>query len=211
MKVTKLEHACLLVEIDDAKLVIDPGSFTVPLADPTGVVAVVITHEHADHWTPDHLARITRASPDARIFGAPGVVAAADGFEVTPTHDGDTVEVGPFTLRFAGTTHAVIHSSVPTVDNVGVLVNDTLFYPGDAFTVPPFEVDTLAAPVGAPWLKVGEAMDYVSAVAPKRAFPTHSMTLSKAGFDMQSARLAAMTDAAGGDFRILEPGESIEL
>jgi probable F420-dependent oxidoreductase len=75
------------------------------------------------------------------------------------------VTVGDFTLRFFGGTHAVIHSSIPTIENVGVLVNEELYYPGDSYAVPEgIEVDTLAAPLGAPWLKIGEAMDYVLAV-----------------------------------------------
>ncbi|MFT4123124.1 MAG: MBL fold metallo-hydrolase [Microbacteriaceae bacterium] len=216
MKVTKLEHACLLIETGGSKLVIDPGSFTLPLADATGVVAIVVTHEHPDHWTPEQLRRIRHASPELRVLAAGGAAAAieaaaVEGLAVAAAHDGDIVEVGPFTLRFAGERHAVIHPSIPVVDNVGVLVNGLLFYPGDAYTVPPFPVDTLAAPAGAPWLKISEAMDYVAAVAPRRAFPTHQMTLSKIGQDTHNARLQAVVEAAGGSFSTLEPGESVEL
>lgn len=213
MKVTKLEHACIVVEIDGSRLVIDPGSFTIPLVDTSKIVAVVVTHEHADHWTPDHLKKITADSPDAILYAAPSAAAAIAeaGFEVTPTHDGDVVEVDPFTLRFVGETHAVIHSSIPLVDNVGVLVNDTLFYPGDAFTVPPFAVDTLAAPAAAPWMKLAEGMDYVLEVAPRRAFPVHQMVLSVIGQGMTNGRLQWATEQGGGEFRALEPGESMDI
>ena len=33
MRLTKLEHACLILEKDGRKLVVDPGSFTSPLVD----------------------------------------------------------------------------------------------------------------------------------------------------------------------------------
>ena len=167
MKLTKYEHACLVLEISGDKLIIDPGAFTMPLGDIGDVIAVVITHEHPDHWTPEQLGRILARNPDAKIYGPAGVKLAAADFEIIESHDGDSVEVGPFTLDFYGERHAVIHSSIPLVDNVGVMVNQTLFYPGDAFTVPPVPVDTLAVPAGAPWLKIGETMDYVTAVAPK--------------------------------------------
>ncbi|WP_343861781.1 MBL fold metallo-hydrolase, partial [Frigoribacterium faeni] len=55
MRLTKLEHACLIIEKDGRRLVVDPGSFTSPLMDLQDVDAIVITHEHADHWTPDQL------------------------------------------------------------------------------------------------------------------------------------------------------------
>ena len=56
------------VERADDLLVIDPGSFLTP-PDFHGTVAVVITHEHADHWTPEQLRRVLEDSPEARIFG----------------------------------------------------------------------------------------------------------------------------------------------
>ncbi len=68
MRVTKEEHACLLVENEGKTLVVDPGSFTTALVGLTDVVAIVITHEHADHWTDDQLNRILEQNPDARIF-----------------------------------------------------------------------------------------------------------------------------------------------
>lgn len=211
MKLTKFEHACVVVELEGSKLVVDPGSFTIPLVNYTGIAAVVITHEHADHWTPEHLHRIVRDSPDVKLFGPEGVVEAASEFSITTVHDGDVVVVGPFTLAFYGGLHAVIHSSIPVIDNLGVMVNDTLFYPGDSFTVPPVPVAVLATPVGAPWLKIAEVMDYVTAVAPKRTFPVHEMVLSTAGKTMGNDRIAAMTTAAGGTPFVLQPGESLEL
>lgn len=47
----------------------------------------------------------------------------------------DEVEVGPFSLRFTGGWHAAIHRTVPRVHNVGVVVNETLYHPGDSFEV----------------------------------------------------------------------------
>ena len=211
MQVKKYEHSELVIELAGERLIIDPGSFSMPLGDVGDVVAVVITHEHPDHWTPEQLERILDRNPKAQVFGPPGVVAAAEGFTIVPTQDGDEVEVGPFMLRFFGEKHAVIHESIPVIDNVGVLVNDSLWYAGDSFHVPPVAVDTLAAPLGAPWLKVSEAMDYVLAVAPKRAFPVHEMTLSKAGKGMHIDRLTWATQQGGGEFHPLEPGETLDI
>lgn len=213
MDVTKLEHACLLVRKGDATLVIDPGNFTRPV-DAVGVVAVVVTHEHPDHVTPEQLRRIVAANPDARVFGPAGVARLLA--EQTPeiavevvTH-GDARTVGPFALAFRGTTHAVIHSSVPVIDNTGVIVDDTLFSPGDAFTDPGQPIAVLATPVGAPWLKIAEVMDYVRALAPARTFPVHEATLSEAGFAMHADRIASMTVPVGEPI-VLRAGETLHL
>ncbi|KQO46660.1 MULTISPECIES: MBL fold metallo-hydrolase [unclassified Frigoribacterium] len=211
MRLTKLEHACLILEKDGRKLVVDPGSFTAPLIDLHDVDAVVVTHEHADHWTPDQLTHLLATNPDATVYGPAGVATAAEGFDVHVVADGDTVEVGPFTLGFHGSRHAVIHESIPVIDNVGVLVDGSLFYPGDQFTVPPVPVDVLATPVGAPWLKVAEVIDYVAAVKPRLAFPTHEQTLSAPGLAMHFDRMKASAQSVGGDAVKLEAHESLDL
>jgi len=212
MKLTKYEHSCLVISKGDATLVIDPGSFTTPLTDVSGVVAIVITHEHADHWTAEQLTRLLDRNPSARILGPAGVAAAATDFTVETVKGGDSVEIEPFTLRFFGEKHAVIHSSIPIVDNVGVLVDDSLYYAGDSYTVPEgVEVDTLAVPIGAPWLKIGDAMDYVLEVKPRRSFPVHDAVLSQIGKTMTQARIEAVTTQNGGDFFVLDAGESYDL
>jgi L-ascorbate metabolism protein UlaG (beta-lactamase superfamily) len=211
MRITKYEHACFVASIGDKKLVVDPGSFTVPLPDSNSVVAVVVTHEHGDHWTPEHLQRILDNSPDVKFFGPAGVAAAAADFEFSVVKDGEKIAIDPFELEFFGEHHAEIHSSFPIVDNVGVLINDTVFYPGDSFTQGPPNVDLLAVPASAPWLKIGEVMDYVLAAKPKRSFPTHEMVNSVIGNGMANARIQATTEQGGGEFFPLQPGESIEV
>ncbi|TFD90739.1 MBL fold metallo-hydrolase [Cryobacterium serini] len=216
MKLTKLEHAALIIEVSGKKLYVDPGSFTTALTGTAGTVAVVITHEHADHWTPEQLGRIVEMNSNLRIFAPAGVaraIAAVDtDLDVTTVQAGDVMEVAPFTLRFFGATHAVIHESIPVIDNVGVFVNDELYYAGDAFTIPEgVEVGTLAVPAAAPWMKISEAMDFIDAIKPKRSFPTHEMLLSRAGKDLSNARFQNVTQLNGGEFFPLEPGDSLDL
>ncbi|MCY7290082.1 MAG: MBL fold metallo-hydrolase [Cryobacterium sp.] len=212
MKLTKLEHAALILDKAGQRLFIDPGSFTSPLTETARAAAVVITHEHPDHWTPEQLDRIIALNPDVPIFAPAGVVAAAAGYPVTVVSAGDTVEAGPFRLRFFGGSHAVIHETIPVIDNLGVLVDEELYYGGDSFTIPEgVTVQTLAVPAGAPWLKISEVMDFVLALTPRRSFPTHEMGLSRGGKDLSNARIKWATEQNGGEFFPLEPNESLDL
>lgn len=212
MRVTKFEHATLTLVDTGSTLVIDPGSFTAPLGELEDVVGIVITHEHADHWTPDHLDRILGTFPSIPIFAPEGVAKAAADYDITVVHAGDVIEVEPFRLEFFGGRHAVIHESIPVVDNLGVLVNGDFYYPGDSYAEPEGRaVKLLAAPVGAPWLKIGEAMDFVLAVKPRRVFGTHDMTLSVAGRDMGRGRLAWAAEQNGGELVVLNPGEGTDV
>ncbi len=214
MRITKHEHAALRVDDHGQTLLIDPGSFTLPLDGLQHLVGVVITHEHPpDHWTPEHLDRILRDAPGTPpVFAPPaGVVrAAGDGYEITEVAPGDTVTAGEFTLRFFGGVHAEIHSSIPPGSRTWACSSTT------SCTTPPrlvrgaggVAVGTLAAPpAGAPWLKIGDAMDFVLAVRPpRRAFGTHDMTLSVIGANMHRARLRWATEQNGGEFFDLNPG-----
>ena len=215
MEVTKLEHACQIVTEGSARLVIDPGNFTRPV-DVTGVVAVVVTHEHPDHVTPEQVRRILDANPGAVVIGPAGVARTLAGADVADDVVVDVVTaggrrtVGPFDLSFHGTRHNLIHSSVPIVDNIGVLVNGRLFHPGDSYTVPDVAVEVLAAPVGAPWLKVSEMMDYVLAVGPRLAYPVHEATLSDVGYGMHTGRLREAVEPSGS-LVVLRPGEWLTI
>ncbi|MBW4042602.1 MAG: MBL fold metallo-hydrolase [Acidobacteria bacterium] len=211
MRITKLEHAALILEEAGHRLVIDPGGLTNPILGLTDVDAIVITHEHADHWTPDQLSRIADTNPGIPVYGPSGVARAAEGVDITTVAPGETVEVAAWTLRFFGGNHAVIHPTIPIVENVGVLVNGRFYYPGDSFYVPlGVQVETLAAPAGAPWMKISEGMDYVTEVGAKRVFGTHDGVLSAAGLGLVHDRLKAVTEAKGGEYFPLKPGEFIE-
>lgn len=212
MKLTKLEHSALVLEESGRKLFVDPGSFTTPITDGAQADAIVVTHEHPDHWTPEQLERIRSKSPDVQIFGPAGFARAASGFDVNVVKEGDRVQVGPFALEFFGSKHSEIHSSIPIVDNVGVLINNSVYYAGDSYTIPEgVDVDVMAVPAGAPWLKIGEVMDFVLAVKPRRTFPAHEMVLAKAGKDMANARIEWATTQNGGVFFPLAPGDTLDI
>ncbi|MBR21695.1 MAG: MBL fold metallo-hydrolase [Leifsonia sp.] len=211
MILTKREHACLVIEHEGASLVIDPGSFTAPFTA-ENLAAIVVTHEHADHVATEHLDRLLAAAPGAvELFAPAGVAAEHPGYDWTIVVAGDVRAAGPFALAFSGGRHATIHRSIPIVDNLGVFVNETLYYPGDSYTVPERPVDVLAVPSSAPWLKIGEVMDYLDVVRPRRSFPTHERVNSEIGQRMANARIQRVTELHGGTFVALEAGDSLDL
>jgi L-ascorbate metabolism protein UlaG (beta-lactamase superfamily) len=211
MKVTKQGHACLIFEEKGKKLVLDPGSYSQPLEGLSDVVAVVITHAHDDHCFEAQLERLLASNPDLVIFGPPEVRTRLTNYNVTAVYHGDYYPVGPFTIEFMGDLHAQIHHSIPVIENRAVLINDRVYYPGDSFTLPDREVDLLAVPTSAPWLKIGEVMDFVSAIKHKNSIATHNALLSDFGHALNNGRVKALTEAQGGEFTYLLEGESIEI
>lgn len=204
MKLTKYQHACFTVEDEGKVLVVDPGNFTSDFIAPEHVVGVVITHEHQDHFDHEQLAAIIDKNPDAVILGHEAVVSQIEVFETQAVNTGDTVIVGPFSLEFFGGQHALIHRSMPVAANLGVMINELIYFPGDSFTNPEKPVDTLAIPAAAPWMKMSEAMDFLTAIKPRFAFPTHDAILSDLGKSLSDRLLGNVAAANNIEYKRLE-------
>jgi len=211
MKVTKLEHATLVFELDGKKLILDPGFYTRPMDSFENVVAIVITHNHDDHVHEDQIDRILKTNPDALILTTDEVAKRLSPRKVSAVHHGDFYEVGPFTAEFFGDMHIEIHRSIPLIQNCGVLINNTLYYPGDSYTTPDRKINYLACPSSAPWLKIGDVMDFVNEVKPAHCFPTHNIHLSEQGHQLNNGRIKQVTEENGGSFQYVLPGESFEI
>jgi L-ascorbate metabolism protein UlaG (beta-lactamase superfamily) len=204
MELTKYQHACFTVQDDDQILVVDPGNFTSDFIAPEHVVGVVVTHEHPDHFDPEQLAAIIDKNPDAVIIGHEAVVSQIEVFQTKVVNVGDKITVGRFNLEFFGGEHALIHRSMPIAANLGVMINDLLYFPGDSFTNPEKPVDTLAIPASAPWMKMSEAMDYLTEIRPRLAFPTHDAILSDAGKSLSDRLLGNIAAANNIEYKRLE-------
>ena len=176
MILTKYAHACFRLEKDGAVLVVDPGGFSEPAEALRGADAVLVTHEH-----PDHLDADAVRAAGVPVFAHPEVLDKLPGVAGTPLRPGDTADAAGFTVRVYGDRHAHIHEDVPDLPNNAYLIDGRVYYPGDSFAVPGVPVEVLFVPVGGPWMKVAEAIDFVRAVRPDRAHPTHDAVLSQPG------------------------------
>lgn len=198
MKLTKFQHSCFTLEKDGKTLVVDPGGWSDDFVVPANVVAVVVTHEHGDHFDPTKLQAIIAANPEATIYGPEAVTAQLASLETHAVTAGDVVHVGGFTLEFVGGVHATIHADYHTpFQNVGVIVDDTLYHPGDSLALPGRPVKVLSLPIVAPWGKVSESMDFLAAIKPELAFPSHDAFLNEKGIGLYDRWHQQLADKHG--------------
>jgi L-ascorbate metabolism protein UlaG (beta-lactamase superfamily) len=207
VRLTKYGHACVRLDSDGGSVVLDPGTYS-PDVDLTGIADVLVTHEHADHIDVDRLVPAVRSSLRLHTNEAVAASLASDhGIEVHAVRPGETFEVAGLAVQVVGGDHAEIYDGLPGCANIGFVIAG-VYHPGDALHVPDVEVETLLVPVSAPWLKLAEAIDFVRAVSPERAFPVHDAMLSEIG----AAGVDRWLELKGGtDYRRLAPGESTEL
>jgi L-ascorbate metabolism protein UlaG (beta-lactamase superfamily) len=208
MNITKYEHACLVVDDGDRQLLIDPGVLSRSFKVPANPIAVVITHIHVDHFDKDLMERLLRDFSDLTIFTNAEVAAVLGSDErIQVIDNGDTRQVGSFNLSFYGTDHQPIHPTAPRFKNTGVMVKDRLYYPGDSFTIPDKPVEILAVPVSGPWLKTAESIDFMLAIKPKKAFPTHDVLLSEDGDHTINNWLIRYAEEPGIEYKPLTIGQ----
>ncbi|WP_320775878.1 MBL fold metallo-hydrolase [Streptomyces sp. CRN 30] len=212
MELTKFGHACVRLEKEGRRLVIDPGGLTDPRVL-EGADAVLVTHEHFDHFSEEALRRAAAARPGLRIWTNSSVAKRLDGLgaQVVVTGEGDAFGAAGFGITVHGAWHAVIHPDVPRIPNVGFLVDGTVFHPGDALTVPGTPVGTLLLPVHAPWSTVGDLIDYLREVAPRDAYAVHDGALNDIGTAMVEGFLGERGPGVPARYRCLAAGMSVRI
>lgn len=212
MKISKFGHSCLTVEEGEAHFLIDPGAFSQGFEALRPIDAVLVTHQHQDHVTAEGLSKIRENNPEVQIFADEGSVMAlanAGLTDVRPVHAGEEFEVKGVSVNVYGSKHAIIHPAIPGIENVGYMIADRFFYPGDNFTLPARPPEILAFPLGAPWLKVAEVIDYVVAVRPTYAIPVHDAVLAMPLMNINLVKKIA--DPEGITMQVVENGTAIEI
>ncbi|MFT4124871.1 MAG: MBL fold metallo-hydrolase [Gordonia sp. (in: high G+C Gram-positive bacteria)] len=219
MELTHFGHSCLLVELDGTRILFDPGNFSHGFAGLTGLDAILITHQHPDHCDAARLPDLVAANPGALRYADPQTAAQLNADNVagewTAAPPGTQVQIGSVTARATGGRHAVIHPAIPVIDNTAYVLDSAdapgrFLHPGDSFYLPFEEIDVLALPSAAPWMKLSESVDFLRAMAPRVAVPIHQAILSDAGTGIHYGRLAEMKDDAT-EFVVLDAEAAVSV
>lgn len=203
--ITKLVHACLLVEANGKRVLVDPGSFSwqddrLEASAVEGVDRILITHEHADHVSVEFVRAALERSNGGLVETTPALQAilADEGIEA----------VTEGTPQFAAP-----HERIPIgpgPQNVGFHIEGVLSHPGDSHSF----VETmpiLAMPFVAPWGSLTNGADRARLVRPAYVIPIHDWFLSEGGrtFMYRLARMAL--DQDGIELVEIPDFETVEL
>jgi L-ascorbate metabolism protein UlaG (beta-lactamase superfamily) len=211
MRITKFGHACLMIEEQEMRLLIDPSTFAKNLADVSDADAILITHDHFDHLDAGTVKDVLLRSPSATVYADPGASKVLDeaGVSVATVADGDEIDIKGVRVQVVGEHHDHVHPDLPIMGNVGFLIAGRFFYPGDALTVPNEPVEILAQPTDGPWLKLEQTLDYVRAIKPKVVIPVHEGTLAMP--QMNYGPMEQFAKEAGATFHNLDHGKPVEF
>lgn len=212
MRLTKYSHSCVRLDDGDHTLVLDPGVFSEVNAALDGADALLITHEHADHIDVEQVKAAAQRDDRLRIWAPAPVATALDlGEQVSVVEAWQAFDAAGFQVRTFGGQHALIHPTIPVVPNVGYVINEAVYHPGDSLIVPPVPVSLLLAPIHAPWSKVAEVIDFVVAVRAPRAIGIHDALLTDAGRQVVEGHVARIGGEHGSRYTPLKPAEQTDV
>ena len=213
MKITKFGHCCLLLEVDGARLLTDPGNMSTGEEKVRDLDAIIIAHEHGDHFHVPSVKTILANNPSAIVItnATVGALLAKENISFTRVGDGESTAVKGIEISGHGKEHAIIYGTMGKCENTGFMVAGKFFFPGDSFFNPKLPVDVLALPMAGPWMKIGEAIEYALAVKPRVAFNVHD-AIYNPNFGGFVARMGeTFLVPAGIKFIPLAAGESKEF
>lgn len=211
MRVTHFGHACVLVELEETRVLIDPGEWSTGFRELRDLDGILITHKHFDHLDIQAIPGLAQDNPAATLVVDPGSAEVLSEMRrrLIVARPGDTLQIGSVKVKAVGGQHAVVHPEIPILRNTGYLLGEGEFYhPGDSFFVPEEPVGVLGLPTGGPWLKVSEAVDFLRLVSPQVALPIHELSQSKPQVHYNMFKNLAPSSTA---VRILDHGIATEM
>lgn len=207
LSLSKFRHSCLLIELGEVRILLDPGGFSAGFESLTELSAVLLTHQHPDHLDAGRLTALLASNPQAEVIADVASTAqlAEHGVTARAVGAGDDLSVAGVSIAVYGGRHADIAPGFPTPPNVGYAIDGRFAYSGDAYTPPPEPVQVLAIPTAAPWLRAAETVGYLQQVRPKVVVPVHDGMLATT--DLYYNIYRRYSTEQDTEFRVLDEGQ----
>lgn len=208
MKITKLGHSCLLVEMPapvSRTVLFDPGIWSsVDIDSLEFLDDIIVTHDHKDHMDIELLRKLQDKFPELRLRSTDSAASllADAGLNVT-----QGLENG---IEIFEAPHEPIEPLGPTPDNIGVHYLNTLTHPGDSLNFAETK-DILALPVTAPWGATTLAVNKALNLKPKFVLPIHDWHWSDEARTKMYDTLQEIFAAEEIEFIKLEYGKAVVL
>lgn len=219
MKISKYLHSCLVFEIDDYKLLFDPGKFSFAEGDVqpelfSDVNAIVITHIHPDHLDIDNLKKIVELS-NAPVYTTAQVAEVLQKSDMAHNVWQDGIhQLGPFKLEAITVKHALIMDN-PLPQMLGFVINDRVLHPVDSMEDKLLRykgIELLIMVTMAPFANEIMISAFADKLQPEQILPVHDGYAKEFFIKQRYEAYTKHFDKQGIKFHnIYKPGDSITI
>lgn len=175
MNITKYPQSCLLLEKDNKRILIDPGSYVTAKysADELPELeAIFLTHRHGDHVDPDFIKSIlvkknipVYANQDtADLFG--NLISQVIG-------PAQTIDIADFSVQVYDMPHCPMVDGSSGPPNNGYVFDGMFLHAGDSVSVQGLQVENAAVAIAGPDLSLRDAHNLIQNISAKRVIPMH--------------------------------------
>lgn len=215
LTIQKYLHSCLLLKKNGRRLLIDPGSFSFRPGELTPedvgqVDAILISHQHADHFDPAILKQFMEMGPTPIwTIREIGDLLAKEGIPYELVEPGQKYQISGFAVDVYAAEHGAL--PIPIPDNVAYHIDSTLLHPGDSYEVQGLEsAKVLALPIAGPWSRLVDALEMVDRLEPEVVVPIHDAIIKDFMLERIYGTLKTVLDERGILFRPLNSGEVLD-
>jgi L-ascorbate metabolism protein UlaG (beta-lactamase superfamily) len=207
MKVTRYFQSCLLIEEGSARILIDPsGQEKGHIGKMGRLDAVLYTHEHSDHFDAE-MAQTFVEQGIAPVY-ANASTAKLIKASKTIVKDGQEFKINGVRVKVIELPHCLMPDGTQGPQNVGYLINDKLFHPGDGKELDGLRIDNLALPIIGPDISIKDAFAFAKQISAKAVIPIHYDFL---GLKPEIVKSFAERFEMPFKVHILKNGQSVEL
>jgi L-ascorbate metabolism protein UlaG (beta-lactamase superfamily) len=210
MKITKLGHACLLVEMPapvNRTALFDPGVYSVvDVGSLEYLDDIFITHIHSDHFDESLIKQLVAKFPQVRITATEETVAKLKERGIEASSE------APDSAVLFKSPHEAIKPFYPSdpPQEIGIHYLGKLSHPGDSHSFAETK-EILALPVQAPWGSPNNAVKLGLSLKPTYIIPIHDWHWSEDARKSSYADMESVFDAAGITFISPVNGEPFVL
>jgi len=207
MKITRYFQSCLLIEEGNVRILIDPSGHEKDHIGKLGQLdAVLYTHEHSDHFDAE-LAQTFVEQAIAPVYANPSTAKLIKASK-TVVKDGQEFKIDGVSIKVIELPHSLMPDGSRGPQNVGYLIGNKFFHPGDGKELSGLKIDNLALPIIGPDISIRDAFAFAKQVSAKSVIPIHYDLL---GLKPEVVESFAKRFEMPFKVHILKSGDTIEL
>jgi L-ascorbate metabolism protein UlaG (beta-lactamase superfamily) len=175
MKITKFPQSCIVIENNNQRLIIDPGSLVSPKFKAESLLpidAILITHEHQDHADPLLIESLLN-NKKVPVIANDSAQAVLGDLVTKIVKDNEIFEIGSFRITCRELPHVDMIDGSKGPKNTGYIVNDIFFHPGDGIEISNLQVNSAAVPIAGPDISPKDIFGFIKEIGARTVIPIH--------------------------------------